>query len=69
MEIGTPFDDTCDNLLLFIVQKRTIAPIPKNFAFKFLTTKQGTPNLKGVIPYTNISICLVNCLTYANGKW
>ena len=29
IEIGTPMNDICDNFLLFIFQKRTIASVPK----------------------------------------
>ena len=38
-----PFDDMCDNFLLFIAQERKIATIPKILLLIFLTTKQGTP--------------------------
>ena len=48
IQIGMPFDDMSDNFLLFIVQKPTIASIPKKFAFNFLTTKQGMQQTKTV---------------------
>ena len=50
IEIGMPFDDIYDNFLLFIIQKTSNNFNSENFAFYFLTTKQGTLNFKGIVP-------------------
>ena len=50
IEIGKPFDDIYDNFLLFIIQKTSNNFNSENFAFYFLTTKQGTLNFKGIVP-------------------
>ena len=50
IEIGMPFDDIYDNFFCLSSKKTSNNFNSENFAFYFLTTKQGTLNFKGIVP-------------------
>ena len=54
IEIGMPFDDIYDNFFCLSSKKTSNNFNSENFAFYFLTTKQGTLNFKGIVPQSII---------------
>ena len=57
IEIGMPFEEICDNFLLFILHEQTKVLILVIFPSHSLTTQQGMFSLEGILNINLVGVC------------